>query len=94
MATPAFETRDRNAQQQQQSALHVDDERYFHHTDHDVPRMERWLWVMLSSSLAIPLGMFVPESLTTVLFVVAGALIAAGLIMLIVQERRIKQRAP
>ncbi len=92
MATPAFESR--HPSPEQQSAPRPDDERHFHHTDHDFPRMEPWLGMMLSSSLAIPLALFVPASFATVVFVVAGALIITGIIMLIAQERRTQRTGP
>ena len=58
------------------------------HLDDRTPRMEPWLWVLLASAAPALVALYVPHAMRPALFVVTGALMLAGFVMLFVQERR------
>jgi hypothetical protein len=58
------------------------------HVDERAPKMEPWLWVLLGAVASATLALFVPRPALPALFVVTGALMLVGFVMLFVQERR------
>ena len=56
--------------------------------DDRTPKMEPWLWVLLASAASALVALYVPRPMRPALFVVTGALMLAGFVMLFVQERR------
>lgn len=54
----------------------------------DTPRLEPWLIVMLLAILPMLIALAVPNELVLHLAGIAGILFAAGVAMLVVQERR------
>lgn len=54
----------------------------------DVPRMEPWLWVVLSATVPVMLAFLLPRSALLGSFAASGILVVAGILMLVVQERR------
>ena len=57
----------------------------------DAPRGEPWLWVTFSAFVPATAAAFAPQALRIPLLVGAGALLAGGLVMLGMQERRKRQ---
>jgi hypothetical protein len=90
MATSASQSSERARRQTDEVNDHV--ERPISETSDDIPRMEPWLWAIMSAFVPALLAFALPRSYLPILFGLAGVLIAAGIGMLIVQERG-RQRA-
>ena len=67
-------------------------ERPIAHAEDDIPRMELWLWVLLSAFVPGLLALFLPRSFMGALFVISGGLIVAGVALFATQEWRKRHR--
>jgi hypothetical protein len=58
------------------------------HDEDDIPGMEPWLWMVMASFLPVVIAFLVPHAYKVALFVASGGLLAAGILMLVGQQRR------
>ncbi|HEY3113083.1 MAG TPA: hypothetical protein VGJ62_05305 [Gemmatimonadaceae bacterium] len=52
------------------------------------PRIEHWFKVMLSAFLPMGAAFVLPRAAMIPMFVVTGSVVATGLVMLVIEERR------
>jgi len=61
------------------------------HAEDEIPRMEPWLWVLLSALAPVLLAFVLPRAMMGLLFGVSGLLLLVGLVLFVAHERRNRQ---